>query len=346
MRKTRARLKLLSAQTLAVRFVDTNDHVRNTLGALLTEVVPVGAVFSDGEIYTVTSAETHAPAVLKALRPHCELIYDPNLIRESAGLPNPWRIPTEPLRDRSQRQVIYMARVWHPEFAESIAFQSPHYDDDFMLALRGALRNVKRWTLVRKDLDRVPIWVVADHYEPVVHDVLDRYYDCQWDEFFAGDEWNVLPPPANSQYTTRRLSAREFELLGVRPFCSIVEATSAYSDRKAEYEGNQIHVDEWMDIDLAYQRIRAHPYETQEQELPEVVAAPREITLMLRTIFPGAPDTAEGARAEEERVRWYYTHNPSLGGIPADIVAGEPDGEQRVVRYLQLMQLMQPATGT
>lgn len=259
---SKARLKLVavgSERLLLVRFVPFSEHVQRTLGLTLREAVPEDALSFDGEVFRFRGNAV-VEKVLRQLRGRCDLVYDPNLLRALPAMPNPWSIPAEPPRDWNKKPIVYMARVWHPDMAESLAFQSVVHDDDFLIDFKKELADAKRWRMFRRDLDNVPVWVVADHYAPRAHDVLDRYYDCWWDEFLAGEEWDVLPPPPNTQYPVRTLTAQDFLTLGIAPYCGLEDINAAYRERKEAYLENRIPVEEWLDVDVAYQRIRRHHF--------------------------------------------------------------------------------------
>lgn len=322
----KVRLKLVAVggeRVLSVRFGSFTGHAQSIAQQLVSLVPPPQCVF-DGDVYTVRG-EAAVRKTVTLLRQTSTPVYDPNLLRSGVpALPNPWPIPEEPLKSED-RPIVFMARVWHPDMAESIAFQLPEYDDDFMIAFRRR-RIPKTWRKYRKDLK---IWVVADHYQPLVHDVLDEFYDCRWDEMLGGDEWNVLPPPKSTQYPIRGLRDADFRIVGVEPGCQIWELQAAYRDKKEAYRNNNLDPDEWYEVDTAFQRIDRH-YRPRDPdaELPEQVAAPRGILLGLRSLFD----------SERERVLWYYRYQDALGDVPAEIGTSEL-GERRIVRCLELMAL-------
>jgi hypothetical protein len=326
----RARLKLVSAADgalLLVRFVPFTEQVRRTLGRKLRSAAPTTTF--DGEVYSV-QGESAVAATIRLLRGECELAYDPNLLRGHPALPNPWPIPTVAARDWSQRRGVSMARVHHPELGESLAFQSAEYDDDFMIDFKLTLADAGRWYRFRQDLDRVPVWIVAEWYADRVHEVLDRYFDCCWDEFMAGEEWDVLPPPNETRYPVRRLSPLDFRALGVQPFADLHDINAAYRERKAAYLERRIPVEEWLDTDVAYQRIRRHHFPVEPS--PEVLVAPREIVLLLRQRFPDD---------EADRARWFNGYNQPLGGVPATMIA-TTEGFEAVTRYLEVTLALAP----
>jgi hypothetical protein len=326
---TKARVKLVAAgpeRFLLLRFVPFSEHIQRSLGGQVRDLVPEDKLTFDGEVFGIRH-ELAMERVLKLLRSRCDVVYDPNLLHGRKALPNPWPIPSAPERDWTKKPIIYMARVLHPELGEALAFQSPEYDDDFMIDFRRELSDARPWRRFRKDLDRVPVWVVAEYYAPRVHDVLDRYFDCRWEEFMAGEEWDILDPPEGTQYPTRKLEEQDFHVLGVKPYCGIDEINAAYREQKEGYQENRIAVEQWLDIDLAYQRIRRHHFPS-EPELPGEVIGPVEVVRGLRDLLP---DDAS------ERVRWFHSFHFGLGGIPARLVE-TPEGTERVVRYLRLLQ--------
>jgi hypothetical protein len=324
----RARLKLVSVGNdtmLFVRFITPSDRARRTLERKLQDAV--GDLITDGEVISIKGQKAFA-AAWRLLRSECEPVYDPNLWRGHAALPNPWPIPTAPPRDWAKKRIVYMARVRHPELGDALAFQSPEYDDDFMIDFKLALSDARRWCRFRQDLDSTPVWIVAEFYSDRVHQVLDRYFRCRWDEFMAGEEWDVLPAPAETSYPTRQLSAQDFRVLDVDPYAEIQEVNAAYRERKAAYLENQIPVEEWLDVEVAYERIRRHHFP--EAAPPETVVAPREILLLLRKRFP---------EDEEDRSRWFNSYNRNLGGVPARLIE-TPDGRESVARFLEITSVL------
>ena len=327
-RSVRARVKSVAVgpeALLLLRFVPATEEVDKTLGSALRAMVSAGQLTYDGEVYRLRG-EALAHRVVAFLRERCEVVYDANLQRDLSARPNPWPIPVAPLRDWAQKPVITMARVWHPELAEALAFQSPSYDDDFLIDFRRELAEAKQWRDFRTDLDTVPIWVVADHYAPRVHDVLDRYFECWWDEFLGGGEWNVLPVPAHTRYPERRLSDGDFAELGVPWGAALEELNAAYREKKEAYLEGRIHVEQWFDVEVAYQRIRRH-HRPEPSAHPETVVAPPALLRLLREALPGS---------EEERVRWFHGKSAVLGGAPADLVAA-PGGLAAVTEYLEAL---------
>jgi hypothetical protein len=327
------RLKLVAVgidTVLLVRFVG----VRNAavaFGDRLRQSGPAGRWWFDGDIWRIQGAKAIGAAV-QLLRDSSSAVYDSNLQRDLPALPNPWGFPEAERRNWDERPIVYMARVWHERMAESLAFQLPRYDDDFVIELRRRFAAIKEWREYRRDLQ---IWIIADHYEPIAHDLLDNFYRCIWDPLFGGDEWNVLPPPPGTQYAIRTLEDADFRTLGVTPGCPIWEIHAAYRDRKDDYKNNRIDGDEWFEVDTAFQRIDRDYRPDAEEDLPDQVAAPRAIMLLLREIFPTEP----------ERVIWYYRHQDVLGGVPRELTL-TADGEARVLRCLEIMQLLrakQPA---
>jgi hypothetical protein len=326
---TPARLKLVQVGTgsiLLVRLVSTDARVAKTALARMRTLVADEFLTFDGAVFRVSHSMA-IERVYKLCTERCEVCYDPNLLADLPALPNPWPIPSVPQRQPEDRPQVFMARVWHPEMAESLAFQIPGKVNDFVrddleMDFERELGNAKRWRIHRKDLDRLPVSVVADHYEPRVHDILDRHYDCWWDEFLAGDEWSVLPPPSATQYPVRGLTEQDFLTLEVQPYGAIDEVNLAYREKKEDYLNARIPAEEWMDVDVAYQRIRRHHF-PREAELPEAVVAPSAVVLRLRALLPEVQD----------QVRWFHSFSWALGGIPADLVADDL-GCERVLRYL------------
>jgi hypothetical protein len=328
---TKARLKLVaigSGRILLVRLCPAAAATNKAALARMRTLVADEHLTFDGSVFRV-SHDLAIERVFKLLSERCEPSYDPNLSRDLAALPNPWPIPSVPLRAPETRPRIYMARVWHPEMAESLAFQVPGRDDDFLkddleIDFDRELSAARAWRIHRKDLDRVPVCVVADHYEPRVHDILDRHFDCWWDEFLAGEEWTLLPHPVDTQYPVRTLTEQDFFTLEVEPYGEIDEINLAYRDRKEDYLNLRIPAEEWMDIDVAYQRIRRHHF-PKEPDFPDTVVAPPAVVMRLRELLPGD---------ERDRVRWFHAFCYGLGGIPADLVK-EAAGCERVLRYLR-----------
>jgi hypothetical protein len=335
---TKARLKLVSVGTsriLLVRLVPSDARINKAALARMRSLVADEHLSFDGCLFRV-SHDLGIERIYKLLTERCTVAYDPNLGRDLAPLPNPWQIPAVPVRQAQDRPRIYMARVWHPEMAESLAFQYPGRDDDFLrddleIDFDRELSAARSWRLHRKDLDRVPVCVVADHYEPRVHDILDRYFDCWWDEFLAGDEWSVLPHPPDTQYQVRTLTEQDFFTLEVEPYGSIDEINLAYRDKKEDYTNLRIPAEEWMDIDVAYQRIRRHHF-PKDPDFPETVVAPSPVVRRLRELLPDH---------ERDRVRWFHGFCYALGAIPADLVK-EPAGCDRLLRYLRDVPALLP----
>ncbi|HEY0708904.1 MAG TPA: hypothetical protein VGG33_18995 [Polyangia bacterium] len=332
-----ARLKLVQVGTgsiLLVRLASADPRVPKAALARMRTLVADEFLSYDGAIFRV-SHNMAIERVYKLCVERCDVSYDPNLLAELPAAPNPWPIPTLPVRLPEQRPQVFMARVWHPEMAESLAFQIPGKPGDFVrddleMDFDRELGSAKRWRIQRKDLDRVPVSVVADHYEPRVHDILDRHYDCWWDEFLAGDEWSVLPHPHPTQYPVRGLTEQDFLTLEVQPYGAIDEINLAYREKKEDYLNLRIPAEEWMDIDVAYQRIRRHHF-PREAELPEAVVAPTEVLLRLRTLLPD----------KQDQVRWFHGFSWALGGIPADLV-GDDLGRERLLRYLRMVPALLP----
>jgi hypothetical protein len=337
---SKARLKLVqvgTARVLLVRLLG-DARTQSAAHARLRTLVADEFLSFDGCLFRV-SHELGIERVFKLLSERASPVYDPNLVRELPALPCPWPLTSEPLRTMETRPRIYMARVWHPEFAESLAFQLPGRPDDFLrddveLDFERELAVAKRWRIHRKDLDRVPVCVVADHYEPRVHDILDRHYDCWWDEFLAGDEWSVLPHPEPTQYPVRTLGDEDFRALEVVPYGDIDEINQAYREKKEDYLNLRIPAEEWLDVDVAYQRIRRH-HMPRAADVPEVVVAPAEVLERLRQLLPDS---------EVDRVRWFHAFSWALGAIPADLV-NDPDGCQRLLRYLRATSSLLPGAG-
>jgi hypothetical protein len=329
----RARLKLVSVGTekvLLLRLVPFGDAVRKLLEGRLREVVLDGKFHFDGEAYSIVGW----PSIVQAWRvlvSACDPVYDPNLSPGLAELENPWPIPELPRRDPLRRPTIYMARVFHPELGEALAFQIPEHDDDFVMDFKRELSDAQAWRRYRRDLDRSPVWAVAEFYSARAHEVLDRYFTCVWDEFLAGEEWDVLEPPGGTQYPLRRLTAQEFRVLEVSPYCGIEEINLAYRERKEAYLSNRIPVEEWLDIDLAYQRIRRHHF-PREQELPETVVASTAIVERLRALLPDS---------EDDRVEWFHGFCFALGGFPVKL-AQTPEGAALVLEYLSTVPALLP----
>jgi Protein of unknown function (DUF2384) len=312
---------------LLLRVVGAGVFARKELHQTIQRSVGPAALTFDGEIYRIRGQRA-IQELVPVIRDRCQATYDPNLLGEGLeALRNPWPIPEEPRRNPADRPVVYMARVWHHHMAESIAFQLPRYHDDFIIEFRRQLGS-SEWREYRKDLN---VWIVADHYEPTVHDILDRFFECRWDEFLAGDEWNVLPPPAGSQYRTRTLEAQDFRVLGVEPGCALWEIHAAYREQKEKYVQNDMHPDEWYDVDTAFQRINKHykPPQDEEDLLPDQVAAPTPIVLLLRQVFTN----------ERDRVLWYHRFQHSLRKAPVDLATTD-EGTAQVVRLLELMLLI------
>jgi hypothetical protein len=327
------RLKLVAVgieKLLLVRFVGLREAAR-AFGDRPRQSGSADRWSFDGEIWRIQGAGAIASAV-QFLRESWSPVYDPNLHRDLPALPDPWGLAQAERRNWNEKPTVYMARVWHERMAESLAFQLPGYDDDFIIELRRRFGPLKEWREYRKDLQ---VWIIADHYEPLAHELLDAFYRCCWDPLFGGDEWNVLPPLPGTQYPVRTLDDGDFRTLGVAPGCAIWEIHAAYRDRKDDYNNNRIDGDEWFEVDTAFQRIDRYYRPDPEEELPDQVAAPRAIVLLLRQIFPGEP----------ERVIWYYRHQDVLGGVPHEL-ALTAEGEAQVGRCLELMRLLrvkQPA---
>jgi hypothetical protein len=327
----RARLKLVSVgsdRLLLVRLVAGDARMQQAALARMRTLVSDEHLTFDGAVFRVRH-EFAIERICKLICERCTASYDPNLSRDLPALPNPWPIANVPVRAAGTRPRIYMARVWHPEMAESLAFQYPGRDDDFLrddleMDFERELPAARAWRIHRKDLDRVPVCVVADHYEPRVHDILDRHFECWWDEFLAGEEWSLLPHPEDTQYPVRSLTDQDFFALEVEPYGSIDEINLAYRDKKEDYLNLRIPAEEWMDIDVAYQRIRRHHF-PKEPDLPEAVIAPAAVVLRLRELLPAS---------EPDRVRWFHAFCYGLGAIPADLVR-EPAGCDRLLRYLR-----------
>ncbi len=338
----KARLKLVRVglgRVLLARLCLAEGKTLQAARARLGASVSSDYLAFDGQVFRV-SHDLAIDRVVKLLGERCELVYDPNLGNttgaDPAVLPNPWPMKSLPVRDPLAKPLIYMARVWHPEMAESLAFQIPDREDDcrrddLEIAFDRELPAARAWRRDRKDLDRVPVTVVADHYEPRVHDVLDRLYDCWWDEFLAGEEWSVLPHPEPTQYPVRALSEADFFSLEVEPFGPIDEINLAYREKKEDYLNNRISAEEWLDVDVAYQRIRRHHFPS-EPDLPDNVVAPVAVVRRLRELLPGH---------ERDRVRWFHAFCYPLGGVPADLVR-ESAGEERVLRYLRDVPALLP----
>jgi hypothetical protein len=328
---TKARLKLVAIgnrRVMLVRLVPSSPGTNKAALARMRTLVADEHLTFDGSVFRV-SHDMGIERIFKLLNERCVASYDPNLGRELAALPNPWPIPAQPQRLAEARPRIYMARVWHPEMAESLAFQYPGRDDDFLkddleIDFDRELAAARAWRIHRRDLDRTPVCVVADHYEPRVHDILDRYFECWWDEFLAGEEWTVLPHPTDTEYPVRALTDQDFFTLEVEPYGAIDEINLAYRDKKEDYLNLRIPAEEWLDIDVAYQRIRRHHF-PRDPELPETVVAPSTVVLRLRELLPDN---------ERDRVRWFHGFCYALGGIPADLVR-DSAGCDRVLRYLR-----------
>jgi hypothetical protein len=327
------RLKLVavgSEKVLLVRFVG-GRNTASAFGDRVRQSVPADRWSFDGEVWRIRGSGAISGAA-QYLREACSPMYDVNLLRELPALPNPWDFPQAERRDWQSRPVVYMARVWHGRMAESLAFQLPRYDDDFMIELRRRFAPLKEWREYRKDLQ---IWIVADHYEPLAHELLDGFYQCWWDPLFGGDEWNVLPPPPGTQYPIRTLVDQDFRTLGVAPGCPLWEIHAAYRERKDDYNNNRIDGDEWFEVDTAFARIDRFYRPDPDQDLPDQVAAPREIMLLLREVFATEPD----------RVAWYYRHQDVLGAVPREL-ALTSEGAAQVMRCLEIIRLLrasQPA---
>jgi hypothetical protein len=334
-RRLKVRLKLIDVggdQLLFVRFVPFNDSVRKELGQQLQDGCEAGTCSSDGEVFTVRGQRSIATA-WALLRASCEAVYDPNLSRGHVALPNPWKIPSIEKRDWTRKLRSYMALVRHPDLGEALAFQSPEDDDDFLIDFRQEFTRTWRWIRFCRDLDAKPVWVVAEYYADRAHEVADRYYDCWWDEFLAGEEWDILPPPTNTGYPVRTLTDADFGVLEVPPYCSLEELNAAYGDKKADYLDNQIPVDEWLDIDAAYQRIRRHHF-PQRAEHPTTVVAPRHILELLRSAISD----------EDLRVKWFHSYCAALGSVPATLIT-EADGEERITHYLRMLSAFTAGAG-
>jgi hypothetical protein len=140
---------------------------------------------------------------------------------------------------------------------------------------------------------------------------------------------------AATQYPTRTLVDQDFRTLGVAPGCPVWEIHAAYRERKDDYNNNRIDRDEWFEVDTAFSRIDRFYRPDPELDLPDQVAAPREIIELLREIFASEPD----------RVAWYYRHQDALGAVPREL-ALTSEGTAQVMRCLELMRLLrasQPA---
>jgi hypothetical protein len=336
---SKARLKLVKvgpSRVLLVRFVPSDARVTKAALERMRSLGTDEHVNFDGTVFRI-SHDMAVERVAKLVIDRANAVYDPNLLRELPALANPWAIPEVGLRSPEQRPRIYMARVWHPEMAESLAFQWPSRDDSFVaddleLDFERELSMAKRWRIHRKDLDRVPVCVIADHYEPRAHDILDRHCECWWDEFLAGEEWSVLPHPSPTNYPVRSLSEQDFLVLEVEPYGSIDEINLAYREKKEAYLNHGISAEEWMDVDVAYQRIRRHHFPA-EADLPETVVAPKPVVLRLRELLP----------SERDRVRWFHAFSYVLGAIPADLVK-DHEGCERLLRYLRDVPALLPGT--
>lgn len=317
------RVKLVEVggqEILLVRF--TTATQANQLGTSLRETVPAPRLTFDGEVHQIRG-KSDVRTAINFLRERCTLIYAPNLLRSGmTARPNPWPISEEPPGPKA-KPIVYMARVWHSDFAESLVFQLPRYDDDFMIELRRSVVP-RAWKLYRKDFK---VWIVADHYAPIAHDLLDSYYECWWDELLAGDEWNVLAPPRDTQYQIRSLTPQDFRTLGVSEGCAIWEIHEAYRDKKEAYKSQNLHADEWYDVDTAFHRMLLH-YRTHDpdDDLPEQPAAPRALQEALGKAF----------ESKRDQVLWYYKYQGSVNGIPKDVAMTE-EGRKRVQRALELV---------
>jgi hypothetical protein len=317
--------------TLFIRFNRMAPRERMNLEQGLRQAV--ADCRSDGEVQWV-SGQPGIEAAWAFIAAECDAAYDLNLERERVGRPCPWPIPLVPLRDWRKKLPTEMARVYHPDLGESLAFLSPRYDDDFMIDFKRALAGLERWYRCRRDLERRAVWIVAEAYAGRVHEVLDQYFHCRWDEFMAGDEWDVLPPPASTTYPTRTLTREDFLTLDVAPDDDIAEINLAYREKKEAYRDNRLSVDEWLDIDLAYQRIRRH-HLPEHNASTSVVLAPREILRLLQENFPRPADQA----------RWYHSFNHNLNGVPAHLVESRA-GCDTVARYLELTGMLGQASAT
>jgi hypothetical protein len=338
----KVRLKLVqvgAGRVLLVRLLGGEAKAQTALRTRLRTLVADEFLTFDGCIFRI-SHEMGIERVCKHLGERATPVYDPNLQRDLPALPCPWpTVPVEPVRTPETRPRIYMARVWHPEFAESLAFQLPSRTEDLVrddveIDFERELSTARRWRINRKDLDRVPVCVVADHYEPRVHDILDRHYDCCWDEFLAGDEWEVLPHPEPTQYPVRTLSEDDFRALEVVPYGDIDEINQAYREKKEDYLNLRIPAEEWLDVDVAYQRIRRY-HIPRGADGPEVVVAPAEILARLRELLP---------ERESDRVRWFHAFSWALAAIPADLVTS-PEGCERLLRHLRSVDSLMPGAG-
>jgi hypothetical protein len=173
----KARLKLVSVgneRVLLLRFVGRTEYAAKVFPARIREHAGPERASFDGEVWRIRGDQEIKWAAGCAVE-QCRAVYDPNLLQlELSALPNPWSIPEEPLRDPKQKPVLYMARVFHPDLAESLAFQLPLYDDDFLIEFSRRLSHAKAWCRYRSDLK---IWAVADYYTPIAHDVLDAFYE-------------------------------------------------------------------------------------------------------------------------------------------------------------------------
>jgi hypothetical protein len=326
---SKIRLKLVGIgpqRLLYLRVVGYQERMHAPLVRAVLSEFPEERRQFDGEVFRLHGEGLDALARRAAREGNA--VYDPNLERDTAALPNPWPIPAEPPRDHARKPRIYMARVRHPELAEALAFQTRDYDDDFLIDFRRATNHLKPWRRYHPDFKA---WAVAEHYEDVVHRALDRHYECWWDEFMAGEEWDLLPPPPDTRYPIRALTAEDFALLRVPPYCSIADLNHGYRLLKESYEANRISPDEWMDVDEAYGRIRRHHFPPDDDALPPPVG-PQAILLLLRDWLPD-PD---------EQSRWFHAFNHGLGGTPADLVKVPADA-QRVANYVRVMMTIMPA---
>lgn len=324
----RARLKLVPVgleEVLLLRIVAYRHPGQQKLARSIIGNVSDDRVQCDGEVYRVRTRDTEA--IARRASRLCDAVYDPGLEPGLQALPNPWPIPVAPARDRSVKPAICMARVRHPDLGDALAFHTPRYDDDFIIDFRRKTGgDASRWRKWREDFK---VWAVADHYEDVVHAALDRHFVCYWDEFIAGEEWDVLEPPPDTRYPRRELAASDFAVLQLSPDCSREELNAAYLDAKAAYRNNDLDVDSWDDVEVAYERIlRNHRFVKAEFEGREPVGPAGVIRLLNQWIAD-----------HDERSRWFHAFSHTLAGTPADLVQ-TPEGEERVRGYIQLMLTM------